>query len=337
MKAPVLGIALFGVVLAILVLLTGMWLFKSQKKNRKFDKKVTRWYVFIVFILFVLVGLWGLHPQDILFFVFLAVQSSFLILGILHVWILFSYFEWPDRAQFKGETFVTLYTFLSGLLGFVLSFKLLDYFAGPNRGLEFWYIQGSVWFLLPYMMLRTFDLVMLIPRKRYYTWRFVKGCSPQFDLSDSNIFRISIALGRRYDSGKEGLIVQTPRFPRDGAFGDFFLKFVSDYNKRHPGAPIENLTEDSQGNKIGWNFKVRKFSSRRRFLLDPKERASSVLGHEDTVYAIRVQLPADHPEPDPCPEPELGDEIEWLTQDQAFQNRNRGGSATPDDEIQFFE
>ena len=162
-----------------------------------------------------------------------------------------------------------------------------------------------------------------------------RGVSPQFNLSDANIFRISIALHRRFDSGDEALLVQTPRFPKDGKFGDFFLKFVSDYNKRHPGTPIENLVQDSQGNKIGWNFKVRKFSNKRRFFLDPNEMTYGILSHEDTVYAYRVPLPEDHPEPDPCPEPDPGLGIEFLPKGQAFQNQ--GGKTKPDDGIQFFE
>ena len=335
MKVPVLGIALFGVIVGILLMLTGIWLFKSQKKNRKFDKKVTRWYTFIVFLFFALVGLWGLHPQKSAFGIFLAIQVCFLSLGGLHLWVLFSYFEWPDRNHFLGESLLTLYTFLSGLLGFFICFKLLDRFAGPNRGFEFWYVRGAIWYLIPYLMVRTYDLLMLIPPKEFYTWRFIPGCSPNLNLQDSNIFRISIQLQRGYTAKQEPWIDQKPRYPKDANFAEFFLRFVSDYNKRHPEAPIENLTEDTQGNKIGWNFKVRKFSTRRRFLLDPKEYHSQVLSNEDTVIAYRVPLSEDHPEPEPCPEKGSISEIEF------FSPGERSSSHTTieksDDGIQFFE
>jgi hypothetical protein len=123
-------------------------------------------------------------------------------------------------------------------------------------------------FPLPLLFYWTYIGFMNIPYEIYKVWHYPNDGGPEisFEGLDFNaLMVIELEFSRRPDD-KDRLRVKA-KAPADMNFGEWFKKFIDDYNSKFPNQTIATVNE--QGDTFGWVFYTKRSFFHRRRLLDP--------------------------------------------------------------------
>ena len=280
------------VLLAVGVLIATIALFIIQNKDRKFGRKGILLYLLITAVLFFVFGLIGIFYTQNAGVGFWLTQLSMFTFGVFHVWLLFNYYEWPERTSFLPETVLTLAVTLAVALGFHSGLwvwgleKVFDFKLGLHGKM----VRAVLWIPIPYLFLRLYDFILQIPLKRYVAWKFPDTDARKLNLSDDNVVFVYLDIFTRSENFPAGKISDhRARMPRDAIFGDFFQNFVADYNEGND-YPITNLNKNEQHQTIGWTFYVRTTKRGRQSIIDPYKNAFSQIKEGGFVEARRVPM-----------------------------------------------
>jgi len=314
------AILLPTVVLALLAVLSFVFMKVTLKGNRKFEAKSVIWYALVVTLLFAFVGLVGLLvPELKVTGTNLLLQACCLSFGIFHVWFLFSNYDWPERDRFIPETLATLLLTAAAGLGLLWGLWGWNKIFGTGGEFSAALYKGILCIPVPYLFVRTFDYLMAIPHKRYVAWAWPSTDAPRLNLNDANVVFIYMNVSPTSDGSRaEWINNHRSRLPKDVSFADFFVKFVNDMNQAGRGTAITHLESNGQGQAIGWHFYAKRTERSRKTVLNPYERAFGIVQEGDFVYAERVLL---------------GQPLER----QTIQRPVAKGRNTPDDDIIIFE
>ena len=268
-----------------------------KKKDRSYNKKGTVYYLLILSLLMGLMGFLSLMGHGTLLSAFLIAQGLFLVLGIFHTWVLFGWFGWATGESFLPEFLFTLAAACFGIFGFLTFYNLIDHLLGFQRELSFDLLPGMLWFPIPFLVLKTYHYLMLIPGRMYHAWVFPSGPPPQLNLQrDSNIMHVFLSLQAKSDHVGEDGVVQRSRLPLDARIGDFFHNFINDFNRENPRHPIAHLNQDHDGNPLGWVFYSKRSPRNiRKTYLDPEGFGIQDIREGDYLFAQRVRIdPREH-------------------------------------------
>jgi hypothetical protein len=238
-------------------------------------------YAVVVIALLALIGalgFWIVDYRD----AYPMAMVSFLVLGILHVYLLSQWFDSLfDNRSARAIGFTLLVTLFSALVIILLYHKLAqDLTKGVGMA------TALVGFLFPVFVARVYQNYLEIPLKEYKKWYYPIG-QP---LPDMDLLDLSRVLVIQFEFTKKA---QEPAFtnfrakaPNAMLFGELFFIFLNDYNDRNPGSPIEYLLPD--GAPYGWLFYKKTPWYKRRVYMDPDLtfQANGIVDNE-TIVAIR--------------------------------------------------
>ena len=281
-------------VLLVLSVIIGLIFLKVQEKNRFFQKKGFYTFLFVSSLIFGLFGFLAMNGSWSISQRFTNLSILFSVAGVLHVWLLFTNNTWSDRKSFLPEN---LYTLLLGTLGafaFGLSYWLIGTYLGSLKQMSLLLLISCLFFLPPYLFFRTYDLLFLIPQKMFYAWTVPDVQPISFNFSKEQIIEINLIVKRRSLTTKNSFPIKERRFlPKSFSFGQFFQRFLVDYNKEHPDQPLEHFKADPKDRPIGWIFYCHNLSNNKQYQIDPDAPGDTQIKAEDTVLAYRVLLDKD--------------------------------------------
>lgn len=231
--------------MSMVLLIVGTIIFALMSKLRKLfakDKKKTIIYLIFTLLSFAVVGLLSSSKvlNDTPLNSFYGFQILFLIIGILHVFILRKYFEdlSKDKDDFFSEFLFTVAFLFAGLFAFynvVHKFKI-------NFSIIF--MASGIVYLIPFFVYRLYEYALQIPVYVYDKWYFPLN----ENIKDPTSKELENPLVISFEFQKKDTDSEVTNFrvkaPVNMEVSKLFYFFISDYNVRHPESPIEYLENE---------------------------------------------------------------------------------------------
>lgn len=203
----------------------------------------------IAFALVALLGIKGLISLPV--YQYLLFHGCFLLLGILHVRLMYVYFDFSDRKKsFFPELLFTLYLMVLGLVPFFLIYRALN-----DEGYHYFMAASTICFLIPLFVHKTFEASVDIPLRVLKKWFYPMYDSIPDPTTEElrNPYVVSFVFHKKEDDKKYTHF--RAKAPAYMTMERLFYHFMDDYNTKNAEGPIEYA--DKYGKPYGWIFYFR--------------------------------------------------------------------------------
>jgi hypothetical protein len=246
---------------------------------KKSPYKVFIYYAIVSLVLFGLINCIGLATSVSVQSRFLLILLSYLIIGIIHIFLIKIFLTVLTPP--KSLLFTIVLTFLG-----VIAVLILNYLVF-NKASQALYTLGLVLFPLPFLFIYTLQLFLNIPDKIFKKWYYpLDHTMPNLDLLD-----LSRVLIIQFEFLKSTSETSSTNFkakaPYNMPFGELFYIFISDYNESHPQNIIE--ITNTQQEPFPWIFYKRSPWWKSRNYVDPDSTfQENGIVNNDIIICIRV-------------------------------------------------
>ena len=176
----------------------------------------------------------------------LAIQTWFILLGILHLWLGNRLFEWKEENHLLMFFLFSCVAILLGSIGFLFVIKYLGL-----GDLHFFFWSGVILFFTPAIIVLLYLSVFNIPRPVYQKWYYPE--INKLTKPDKEELRNPVLLTLEIMKRPGGPVSKIKaKAPENMSFSRFFFHFVSDYNLHNPENPI--AVKDKAEQTYGWVF-----------------------------------------------------------------------------------
>ncbi len=269
----------------IAFLLLGL-LILVQKKNEAANNKKLIIYILIAGILLSLPGIAGMAGNTFNPYWYLFAQTIYLFLGVVHVNLLNVYFKSDKNSKAFTILYECLITLISMILGaylFTVIFNLLS----PSEGFAWMAATAIFIFSIPLIFYYTWIQFTAIPLNIYKIWVYnEKRVAVNFEGADFNkLMIINVDFTKKLEDGNR-FVVQA-KSPETITLGDWFYRFIEDYNLKFPQQPVE-MGNKSHGS-FGWIFYTKpSFFHWRRYLDYEKSISANKITEKVIIICKRV-------------------------------------------------
>lgn len=227
----------FGISLILSFALTA-YLYYTKGKEISTVRLVI-WILWIV-VLFALLGLLG-SKIEALPYAFSAIAICSALLGVLYLTLAKSTLDWWQRSRLEDVILLNLTLLFFGLSGFSIVYLLLS----GNQEYTFPLMVAILAFLLPSVLIKSYDFWMQIPSKRYKSWAYpIYSEVPKLQPIDPIKLTMNFT---PIPTGKNGPFESYEvEFPTNESLSDLFHYFISFHNKHreYRKKPIQYLNGD---------------------------------------------------------------------------------------------
>lgn len=234
-----------------------------KKKNALLQNKKVIVFVLTAALVLGLPGFTGLAGVHFSTGIYFLCQLLYVGLGILYVRALLRHVSVKlTRYRMLMELVVSLIVVLLGMYVFSLLFNWLNPLKSGILA-----ATCALPVLIPLVFNWSYQAFLDIPPEIYKVWRYVIG-KEELDLDGLDFNRmmvLEVEFSRKVHD--EELIKVKAKAPANVTYGDWFQKFINDYNFKFQESPIAHADQFNQ--TYGWIFYVKpSFFSRRRYI-DP--------------------------------------------------------------------
>ncbi len=259
------GLFLKYLLLPLIVLLLVWIMTMIKKKNPLINNKRLIIFILLNSLLVGLPGLLGFTGSNFNPWYYLVTQLIYVLMGYGIVQGYNKYFY--DQVKIKKTAFQTLLLSIIMTLGGFLFVLIFNWLSNINNG----YIAATCIFALPLSLLFYWAYIAFIdiPFEIYTVWQYPIG-SPEISFEGMNFNRLMVLeleFSKRPDDVDR--IKVKAKAPANMPFGEWFKKFIDDYNYKFPNQSI--MYTDTQGEPHGWIFYVKPSFFRKKRLLDAEQ------------------------------------------------------------------
>lgn len=248
----------------LLAVVAGWGLLALNKRNTLLSNRTLIVFVLAGALVLGIPGLSGWLQQPLSPWIYLAAQSYYLLAGILFLRV---YGRIVGRKAEKGKLALQMFTMvLLTLLAAYIFAQVYNVFHTEPFG----YIGATslLIFFIPSLFQRSYRALLQVPFEIYKVWEY-PGDKDEIDFDGFDFDRLlvlDVEFSRCPDA--ESRLRVKAKAPSDISFGDWFRKFIDDYNYKFPGSTIEYIRPD--GRMHSWVFYCKKSFLHRRRMLDPE-------------------------------------------------------------------
>jgi hypothetical protein len=210
---------------------------------------------------------------------FYFAQALALILGIVHVFLLYRFIPNVFPSDFWKGLGVTLLLMLAG----TITAAIVYYF----KNLDYRFLTYILPFGLPYLVWQAFRFFFQIPSPFYKSWYYpLNEEMPDLDMIDlSQIEVVQFVFSKNpQDRTKTSF---TSKAPLNMTLGQLFFIFINDYNDKNSQQPIHFLKSPDQ--PYGWFFyRKKKWFNQKEFLDPDLSFRNNSIQPSEFIYAYRV-------------------------------------------------
>jgi hypothetical protein len=227
-----------------------------------------------------IIGLLGYSFSSTFFFVY---QLLYLALGILYMRAMLRHISTKlTKFRVLVEVIISLTAVALGMYVFSLLYNM---FSPMKNGLL---VATSVLpLLVPLLFYWSYQAFLDIPPEIYKIWKYVAG-KEELDLDGIDFNRmmvLEVEFSRNAED--EDLLKVKAKAPANVVYGDWFQKFINDYNNKFSGNPIAYSDRNSE--TYGWIFYVKPgFFSQRRYIDPELSVADNKIHEHKTIVCKRV-------------------------------------------------
>lgn len=271
---PLIALALMGVMVFV------------QKKNALANNKRLIIYILLASIVLALPGIAGLAGNAFSPYWYLFAQFIYTGLGILHVNLLALYFKNDHAQKTWAVVFELLLTLICMVVGAYL-FTIIFNWLSPYEGYA-WMSATSIFiFPVPLLFYYTWLKFTAIPFDIYKVWTY----NPALEAVDFNgmdfdkLMVLNLEFTKKLDNGNRFTV--KAKSPAEISLGNWFFRFIEDYNIKYPNEPIEIM--NTMGEPYAWIFySKRSFFHRRQYYDFEKTIAENKITERLHIICKRV-------------------------------------------------
>lgn len=235
-----------------------------SKKNALLSNRTLIVFVLLSVLILGIPGLAGAFGQSFSPWLYLFAQGYYLLAGILFVQAYARFIgQKVEKHKVGLQLLLMAVIMLLGAYVFALVYNLLH--AEPSG-----YIGATsmLIFFIPTVFYWTYIAFMQVPFEIYKVWEYPGDREEiNFDgLDFDRLLVLDVEFSKRPDA--EDRLRVKAKAPANISFGDWFRKFIDDYNYKFPGSTIEYIRAD--GSMHSWVFYCKKSFFHRRRMLDPE-------------------------------------------------------------------
>ncbi len=268
----------------LFALIVGSLMVVVKKKNQLLSNRKLIIFVLLYSLVMALPGFFGLLQTSFTPWFYIIAQIIYLLLGIAFVHFYDSRIQ-KNVQQYK-VALQLLVMFVILLLGGYLFSVVYNLFNDAKNG--YIGVTAMLTFFLPLLFYWAYDAFIAIPFEIYKVWEYPKGDVDEisFDGLDFNKLMVLELEFSRHPDDVDRLRVKA-KAPADIPFGEWFRKFIDDYNYKFPNSSIVYAKAD--GDMHGWVFYCKRSFFHRRRLLDPDQTiAQNRIEEHLTITSKRV-------------------------------------------------
>jgi len=280
----ILSLFLKFILLPLIVLILAGTMVFVKKKNELISHKTLIVFVLLGGLMLGLPGLLGIAGVDFSPWYYLLAQGIYTALGIWFVQLYSHYFGAQVKAWapvFQG-LLVALILALGGYI-FALVFNLM---SEAHTG-GYTAATSLLSFPLPSLFYVTYLSFLRIPIEIYEVWHYPVGSAGiSFEGLDFNRLMVLDLELSRQPADRDRMHIKA-KAPAELPFGEWFKKFLDDYNYKYPNASITFMEDGGVAN--GWVFYAKpSFFHRRRFIDPALSVHDNKVREHITIIAKRV-------------------------------------------------
>ena len=234
-----------------------------SKKNKLLANRQLIFFVLLSALIMAVPGLFGFIDSTFAPWLYLVSMAYYLIMGILFVQA-YDHFIGKNVQRYKILVQVTVMITIV-LLGAYLFAVIYNLLHRDQVG----YIASTclLIFFLPTIFYWTYISFINIPFEIYKVWEYPRNSQEiSFDGLDFNrLMVLELEFSKRPEA--EDRLRVKAKAPGNIKLGDWFRKFIDDYNYKFPNSTIEYIRPD--GSMHSWVFYYKRSFFHRRRLLDP--------------------------------------------------------------------
>jgi len=206
-------------------------------------------------------------------------QALVLIIGILHVLLMYRFIPQITRGDFWKGLLFTLFLMLLAAVAAATVYYFIR--------LDYRFITYMLPFALPYLCWQAYRFFLQIPAPVFKSWYYpLNEVMPDLDMIDlSQIEVVQFVFSKSPNDTTQTNF--TSKAPLQMTLGQLFFIFINDYNDKNSQHPIGYLKSAQQ--PYGWLFYRKKkwFKQKHYFDADLSFRDNAIQPNE-FIYAIRV-------------------------------------------------
>lgn len=254
-----------------------------RKKNALLENRKVIVFVLLSALIIGVPGFIGLLGYSFSSGFFFAYQLLYLGLGILYMRAMLRHISTKlTRYRVLVEIIISLIAVALGMYLFSLFYNL---FSPLKNGLL---VATSVLpLLVPLLFYWSYQAFLDIPPEIYKIWKYTAG-KEELDLDGIDFNRmmvLEVEFSRNAED--EDLLKVKAKAPANVQYGEWFQKFINDYNNKFSANPI--AYSDSSSDIYGWIFYVKPgFFSRRRYVDPELSIADNKILEHKTIVCKRV-------------------------------------------------
>ncbi|HEU4497231.1 MAG TPA: TssN family type VI secretion system protein [Flavobacterium sp.] len=281
------GIFLKYILLPLIVVVLAIVLGYMKRQVPKIKGRVLIVYILLAGLCLALPGFLGFSGNMFNPFWYLLSMMAYLLLGVIHVNLINSYFNDSSRPLWFVILFESLITVTCMLFGGYL-FYLIFNWTSPFEGYAAMASTSITIFIVPLSFYYCYIQYINIPFDIYKTWQHsFSDAAVDFDkIEFRTLLLLNLELTKTIADGKKSRI--DAKAPSDGlSVGGWFYRVVDDYNHKYPNSPIQLLNPEKE--PYSWIFYTKKSLFHfRKFIDFDKTMSENDITEHTTIICKRV-------------------------------------------------
>ena len=268
--------------LPLIAVVSATVLIVVNKKNKFINNKQLITAILVLGLVLAIPGLLGLLGLDYMPWGYIISMLYFIGSGSVFVYLMTRYYanELHDRRPILIAALL-----ISCLLGFYLYRTVFDFLSEEQIGS--WAATSTFSFMLPVLFWWSYIALLNIPAEIYKVWQYpLLPVSLDMEHLDFNRMLVLELEVFKHTRDAEPIKVKV-KAPENMQFGNWFYKFIEDYNVKFPKNPVSYLATDEEPYK--WIFFIRTSVFKRNIFIDPDlDIKQNGITEKVTIHAKRV-------------------------------------------------
>jgi len=261
-----------------------------NKKNQFLNNKRLIISILVLSIALSIPGLLGFLSFDFMPWGYIICQIYFVALGSLFVYLFSKHYP---KEILERKFFIVFGILISFLLSFYLFQLAFNWLSDIRFGI--WAATSIFTFILPLLFWWAYVSLISIPTEIYKIWAY-PPTPINIDMDHLDFDRMLVLELELYKntSDAEPLKVKA-KAPENMIFGNWFYKFIEDYNLKFPKNPVQFKADDNDSYR--WIFFIKTSFFKKNIFIDPDlDIIHNKITEKDTIYAKRVSENANKPD-----------------------------------------
>jgi len=261
-----------------------------NKKNQFLNNKKLIISILLLSISLSLPGLLGFLSFDFMPWGYIICQIYYVGLGTLFVYLFSKYYP---KEILERKVFIVIGILVSFLLSIYLFQLAFNWLSDISFGI--WAATSIFTFILPLLFWWAYISLISIPTEIYKIWQYpaVPIIINMDHLNFDHLLVLELELFKNTNDHEP--IKVKAKAPENMIFGNWFYKFIEDYNVKFPKTQVKYISDDHENYK--WIFYIKTSFFKRNIFIDPDlDIIQNGITEKVTIIAKRVSENANRPE-----------------------------------------